>query len=175
MVLSNIQTTINKNTHYLIDHYNPKLFLALAAMTEKGSYRNGEEYVWVNSKKEDLRKLKIVSSVGCVKPTKEELIAHFTKDTSKDLFIQQVEKNAESEIIEMKTYWLATVTAFTKKLNKPMYFTTSFSCKDSFFNNDQLQGFLKDNIPDKSVEFKCLNILFLRELTEEQYTIYNGN
>jgi hypothetical protein len=105
-VVSNVLEAY-KNIHdrYFIDHYNPELFLALAAMTNKPSGIKGEWWKYVgNNVNRVFEKVKLYKQVkghcedvfafsddfgrtsgfsgqNCrffVKPTKEEIINHFT-------------------------------------------------------------------------------------------------
>ena len=71
------------HSRYFIDHYNPELFLALAAMTEKKEAKGGEfggkgEWVVKNNRFEKLHR-KTLFYNDWRKATKEELINKFTK------------------------------------------------------------------------------------------------
>lgn len=79
--VSNMDWTACKhNDRYFIDHYNPELFLALAAMTEiKGNW--GGKGEWIVNSNNNLEKLneKTFFYYNWRKATKEELINKFTK------------------------------------------------------------------------------------------------
>lgn len=80
---------IKDNGRHFINHYNPQLFIALASMSNEPNGIVGE---WFRSAMycDSLLKMKrdnsqsFKSSNGWRKPTKEELIAHFTKKECKE-------------------------------------------------------------------------------------------
>lgn len=97
-VVSNMDNTVCESYgRYFIDHYNPELFLALAAMTEKRVVEGGElgnigEWITPKSRKYGERYVQIEErrqffNDAWRKATKEELIEKFTKqkEMEKDL------------------------------------------------------------------------------------------
>lgn len=92
--------------------------------------------------------------------------------TGKDLFMQQVEDNAKEEKEEIKSYWLVTFSGIIR--NRTITITTTFDCNEKFPNSKDLQDFFTNEVK-KEIEFTKgeFNILLLKELTEEQYNIYN--
>ena len=87
---------------YLIDHYNPELFLALAAMTE-GDFIKGE---YATHKKGRCIFKILFNNTGIVEPyrkaTKEELIKHFSKDMKRKSVAERCREIAKT--ITVKSY-----------------------------------------------------------------------
>lgn len=109
-ILSNVSGRKSCNNRYFIDHYNPKLFLAIAAMTDKESPIVGEWLVW-NSVYASVGGYKIgdivqcgnpnITLVGLRKATLKELIDKFSPNGEEYSIISNTNDKINKNMIQI--------------------------------------------------------------------------
>ncbi len=122
------------NSRYFIDHYNPELFLALAAKTEQYRVSGGEiggkgEWITNNDKFEKLDKKRFFNDAWR-KATKEELINKFTKKEEKQDLRELLHSG---DIVELRDGEMGIV--IDTRIGKLIQFENSYTEVISFDEN----------------------------------------
>lgn len=157
---------------FLIDHYNPELFLALAAMTEGEDWIVGEYLVHYGGENATNKIFKVCDLYGCNsslgyaanynkhfyrKATKEELINHFTKEKNKETMETLIfTPEQQREVYQMAC------TTWKPKIQK-VFADTLFANENHELSEETFKEWLEASTPEQKEVFKQMQPDYFKE------------